>query len=87
MARLVLSKGKANAPAKNGPGAVSVGDEFMIRVCARLRQDESGVTSMEYAFIAMLVAMAILTALGTIGTQLVVPFTKMGTTLTTANGG
>jgi len=50
-------------------------------------RDESGVTAMEYGMIAALVAVAILTALGTIGTQLNTTFTKVGTALTTANGG
>ena len=50
-------------------------------------RDDRGVTSLEYAFIGSLVALAIFTALGTIGTQLVVPFQNVGAALTSANGG
>jgi pilus assembly protein Flp/PilA len=54
---------------------------------ARFVNDESGVTAMEYGMIAALIAVGILTALGTIGTQLNTTFTKIGTSLTTANAG
>ncbi|MFO1186474.1 MAG: Flp family type IVb pilin [Alphaproteobacteria bacterium] len=54
---------------------------------ARFVKDESGVTAMEYGMIAALIAVVILTALGTIGTQLNTTFTKIGTSLTNANAG
>jgi len=54
---------------------------------ARFVKDESGVTAMEYGMIAALIAVAILTALGTIGTQLNTTFTNIGTSLTNANAG
>ena len=59
----------------------------MNKFFARFVKDESGVTAMEYGMIAALVAVAILTALGTIGTQLNTTFTKIGTSLTNANAG
>jgi pilus assembly protein Flp/PilA len=59
----------------------------MNKFIARFVKDESGVTAMEYGMIAALIAVAILTALGTIGTQLNTAFTKIGTSLTTANAG
>ena len=59
----------------------------MNKFFARFVKDESGVTAMEYGMIAALIAVAILTALGTIGTQLNTTFTKVGTALTTANAG
>ena len=59
----------------------------MNKFLARFVKDESGVTAMEYGMIAALVAVAILTALGTIGTQLNTTFTKIGTALTNANAG
>jgi pilus assembly protein Flp/PilA len=59
----------------------------MNKFVARFVKDESGVTAMEYGMIAALVAIAILTALGTIGTQLNTTFTKIGTALTNANAG
>ena len=54
---------------------------------ARFAKDESGVTAMEYGMIAALVAVAILTALGSVGTQLTDTFNKISDTLKTANGG
>ncbi len=59
----------------------------MNKFFARFAKDESGVTAMEYGMIAALIAVAILTALGTIGTQLNTTFTKVGTALTNANAG
>lgn len=57
----------------------------MNRIRARLLADDAGVTSIEYAFIGMLIALAVITALPTIGTELATVFTKMGTALTSAN--
>jgi len=59
----------------------------MNKFFARFVKDESGVTAMEYGMIAALIAVAILTALGTIGTQLNTTFTNIGTSLTNANAG
>lgn len=59
----------------------------MSKFVARFVKDESGVTAMEYGMIAALIAVAILTALGTIGTQLNTTFTNIGTALTNANAG
>lgn len=59
----------------------------MRSLLAHFESDCSGVTSIEYAFIGALVFLAIVTAIGTIGTELVVPFQKIGTSLTSANGG
>jgi pilus assembly protein Flp/PilA len=59
----------------------------MTKFLNRFASDESGVTAMEYGMIAALIAVAILTALGTIGTQLNTTFTKVGTALTNANAG
>lgn len=59
----------------------------MTKFIARFVKDESGVTAMEYGMIAALIAVVILTALGTIGTELNTTFTKIGTSLTNANAG
>jgi pilus assembly protein Flp/PilA len=59
----------------------------MNQFLARFANDESGVTAMEYGMIAALIAVAILTALGTVGTQLSATFTNIGTALTNANAG
>ncbi len=47
----------------------------------RLRHDRRAVTAMEYGLIAALVAVAIITALTTIGTSLTTKFTAIGTAL------
>jgi pilus assembly protein Flp/PilA len=57
----------------------------MTKFVARFVKDETGVTALEYGMIAALVSVAILTALGTIGTQLNTTFTNIGTALTNAN--
>ena len=59
----------------------------MNRLLARFRADDYGVTSMEYAFIGALIFVVIITAIGTVGTQLAPPFQKIGNTLTNANSG
>jgi len=59
----------------------------MKRIWSRLRADETGVSLIEYAFIAMLIGLAVITALPTIGSELSTIFTKMGTALTNANAG
>ena len=59
----------------------------MNKFFARFVKDESGVTAMEYGMIAALVAVAILTILGTVGKDLTTTFTKISTALETANGG
>ena len=53
---------------------------------ARFVKDESGVTAMEYGMIAALVAVAIIVAVGNVGTQLKATFTSISTALAAANG-
>jgi pilus assembly protein Flp/PilA len=43
----------------------------------RLIEDRTGVTAIEYAFVAGLIAIAIVTAITTIGTELTAPFTTI----------
>jgi pilus assembly protein Flp/PilA len=50
----------------------------------RFAADESGATAIEYSLIAALVSVAIITVLGTVGTQLTAVFTKIGNSLKTA---
>jgi pilus assembly protein Flp/PilA len=57
----------------------------MTKFVARFVKDETGVTALEYGMIAALISLAIVTALGTIGTQLNTTFTNIGTALTNAN--
>ena len=48
----------------------------------RFAQDESGVTAIEYGLIAGLIAVVIITAVTTVGTNLQTMFTTIGTALT-----
>lgn len=51
----------------------------------RFFRDESGVTAVEYGLIAALIAVVIITAVTTVGTQLNTTFSKIGSALTSAN--
>jgi pilus assembly protein Flp/PilA len=48
--------------------------------------DEDGATAIEYGLIAALIAVAIITAVRNVGTQLTNTFDKVNTDLATANG-
>ena len=48
---------------------------------SRFVRDESGATAIEYGLIAALIAVVIITALQTIGTNLTTKFTAVGTAL------
>jgi pilus assembly protein Flp/PilA len=47
---------------------------------------EEGVTMIEYGLLAALIAVVCIAAITIVGTQLNTLFTKIGTTLSTANG-
>jgi pilus assembly protein Flp/PilA len=47
----------------------------------RMLNNDDGATAIEYGLIAALIAVAAITALGTIGTNLTGTFTKVGTEL------
>ncbi len=49
----------------------------------KLRRDEAGATAIEYGLIAALIAVGLITALGTLGTGLGDIFSKTGTKLST----
>lgn len=49
-------------------------------------REEDGVTAIEYGLIAALIAVVIIVAVKTVGTELSKTFTHIGTTLSTANG-
>ena len=51
----------------------------------RFIRDESGATAIEYGLIAALLAVAIIGALGLLSEELEATFTKVQTTLNTAN--
>ena len=51
----------------------------------KLIRNEEGATAIEYGLIAALIAVAIITAVSTVGTQLNTTFSKVGSSLTSAN--
>ncbi len=53
----------------------------MLSLIARLVRDESGVTAIEYAPIASLIAVAAVTVMGTVGTNLSGTFSKVASSL------
>ena len=59
----------------------------MKKLFVRLLKDQSGVTAMEYGLIAGLVAVVIIGAVTTIGTELNAVFTTIGTDLSGVAGG
>ena len=56
----------------------------MTSIIKRFAADESGATAIEYGLIASLVAVAIITALGTLGNNLTNTFTRVSSSLTSA---
>ena len=52
----------------------------------KLIKNEEGATAIEYSLIAALIAVAIITAVSTVGTQLNETFSSVGSSLTSANG-
>lgn len=58
----------------------------MIKTLKRLWKDDSGVTALEYGLIAGLIAVAIITALNTLGVSLNDLFTKVADEVSNAAG-
>ena len=56
----------------------------MFQLLNRFAKDESGATAIEYGLIAALIAVVIISALRTIGTNLNTAFTTIGTSLVTS---
>ena len=52
-----------------------------MRFLRRFRRDESGATAIEYALIASLISMVIITAITTVGNTLTATFTSVATAL------
>ena len=48
----------------------------------KLRRDEEGATAIEYGLIAALIAVAAITAMSSLGTNLSTTFTKVSTSMT-----
>jgi len=53
----------------------------MTNLFARFVKDESGATAIEYGLIAALIAVAAITAMTTVGTQLIAKFNTIASTL------
>jgi len=53
----------------------------MFRSARRFFRDESGATAIEYALIASLIAVVIITAVSTVGTKVSNTFTEVGNAL------
>ena len=54
---------------------------MMDRMLSKFAKDESGATAIEYGLIAALIAVAIIVALTSVGTNLTATFTSVGTSL------
>ncbi|MBL4801679.1 MAG: Flp family type IVb pilin [Emcibacter sp.] len=59
----------------------------MRKFFAKLRKSEKGATAIEYGLIAALIAVAVISAMTTLGEELGTTFTNIQTELATANGG
>jgi len=59
----------------------------MTKFISRFAKDESGATAIEYGLIAALIAVALITILGTMSGSLKDTFTKVSDELDTANAG
>ena len=58
----------------------------MTKFFNQFASDESGATAIEYGLIAALIAVALISILGTVGTSLNATFLKVSTDLNKANG-
>jgi pilus assembly protein Flp/PilA len=57
----------------------------MTKFFNRFAKDESGATAIEYGLIAALIAVALITVLGAVGTNLGLTFTKISDKVVAAN--
>jgi pilus assembly protein Flp/PilA len=60
---------------------VSHQEQTMFKSMKNFAADESGATAIEYALIASLIAVFIITAVSTVGTKVSTVFTEIGNTL------
>jgi pilus assembly protein Flp/PilA len=56
-----------------------------MKIIKKLRRDEQGATAIEYGLIAALIAVAAITAMTGLGSQISNTFAKTGNSITTAN--
>ncbi|MCE2965581.1 MAG: Flp family type IVb pilin [Alphaproteobacteria bacterium] len=57
----------------------------MVMLFNKFIKDESGATALEYGLLAALIAVAIIAAVTTLGTNLSNTFSKVGSSIATAN--
>ena len=57
----------------------------MIKFIKLIKNDDKGATAIEYGLIAALIAVAIITAVSTVGTELNTTFTGVGSNLASRN--
>ena len=57
----------------------------MMKFLKLIKNDDKGATAIEYGLIAALIAVAAITALTSVGSQLSTTFNKVNTSLTAAN--
>jgi pilus assembly protein Flp/PilA len=60
--------------------------ETIMKFFTKLLRDEQGATAIEYGLIAALIAVAAITAMQSLGGELNQTFTKVSSTLSSANG-
>jgi pilus assembly protein Flp/PilA len=85
-----LTHSKSRAPTLGSFGGVEhwfvagshqIRSQKMVQSIKKFVGDESGVTAIEYALIASLIAVFIITAVSSVGTKISTVFTEIGTTL------
>jgi len=65
----------------NWPPGLSSREQLMLKLMKNFVSDESGVTAIEYALIASLIAVFIIVAVQLVGTRVSTVFNEIGTTL------
>ena len=58
-----------------------------MQIFKNFAKDESGATAIEYALIAALLSVVVISTLKLLGANLITTYTKINTELTAANGG
>ena len=62
-------------------GSTAFGEPLMFATLTKLLKNEDGATAIEYGLIAALIAVAAVTVLGTVGTNLTATFSNVATKL------
>jgi pilus assembly protein Flp/PilA len=70
---------------QTGPGTEDLDQETTMKFFKKLFRDNAGATAIEYGLIAALIAVAAITAMDSLGTQLSSTFSTVSGELSTAN--